>query len=272
MAMMPRTPPDWSTNDTPQEAPRPDSDLGTRSGGLLDGWQSPAWSLENSGLGLLLHPDTIAQIDFGDKTDVPSIQASDSIAGKLAQERGRPVPQELNINEHGAYQIAQAGGPLPFYMRAMSRPLPEQLPRIDRGRMEIDGNFDTHAEASSLIKQMVRDTAAGVYQGRIVEDFNRDWAGHNTPMPIPKDRTYWIGPGAISPIGRGPSYKTEYGRTYVDRNGDRKPDLEIEIDVKTHKQLVNYGDGGGFRLYDPKHVVQAPYIEPPHLSRKAPLK
>jgi hypothetical protein len=120
MAKMPSTPPGWNDDETSREAPRRDSDLGTRSGGLLDGWRSPAWSLENSGLGFLLHPDTIAQIDFGDKSDAPSIQAPASIAGKLAQERGRLVPQDLNINEHGAYQIAQAGGPLPFYMRARS--------------------------------------------------------------------------------------------------------------------------------------------------------
>ena len=154
----------------------------------------------------------------------------------------------------------------------MPIPSPEQLSSIDRARMEIDGNFDTHAEASGMIRQMVKDTAAGVYQGRIVEDFNRDWANHDTPVPIPKDRTYWVGPGGISPIGRTPSYETKYGRTYVDRNGDSKPDLELKIDPKTHRQLVNYGDGAGFQLYDPKRVVQPPYMEPPNLSRKVPLK
>jgi hypothetical protein len=157
-------------------------------------------------------------------------------------------------------------------MRLMPVPPPEQLTSIDRARMEIDGNFDTHAGAPGSIKQMVKDTAAGVYQGRIVEDFNRDRDSHDTPMPIAKDRAYWVGPGGISPMGRTQSYETSYGRTYVDRNGDRKPDLEIQIDPKTRGQLVNYGDGAGFRPFNPKQVVQPPYMEPPHLSRRIPLK
>jgi hypothetical protein len=128
------------------------------------------------------------------------------------------------------------------------------------------------AEAPGKVKQMVKDAAASVYQGRIVEDFNRDWASRHTPTPIPKDRTYWIGPGGISPIGRTPSYETRYGRTYVDRNGDGKPDLEIEIDPKSGEQLVNYGDGAGFQPYNPKRVIQPLYREPPHLSRRIPLK
>ncbi|HKQ43848.1 MAG TPA: hypothetical protein VJS47_00485 [Rhizomicrobium sp.] len=34
--------------------------------GILDGWQPPGWSLARSGLGVLLPPETIAQIDLGD--------------------------------------------------------------------------------------------------------------------------------------------------------------------------------------------------------------
>jgi len=267
MAKLPRIPSGW--NDQPQEASPQESGLST-TGGLLDGWQQPGWSLENSGLGIFLHPETITQIDFGDKGD--PVQAPASIADKLSQERAHLFPSEIDSSTNGRFQIAQAGGPLPYFMRAMPVPTPGQLPRIDRERMEIDGNFDTHAGAPGVIQQKVKDTAAAVYQGRIVEDFNRDWANRDTPMPIPKDRTYWIGPGGISPIGRTQSYETKYGRTYVDRNGDSKPDLEIQIDPKTHRQLVNYGDGAGFQPYDPNRVVQPPYIEPPHLSRKIPLK
>jgi hypothetical protein len=276
MVTLPRTPSGWNDQSTsaPQETSPPDFNPDNMSGGLLDGWQSPAWSLENSGLGLVLRPDIIARIDFGGEGDSPSLQAPDSMAGKLSQERGYSFSPEndLNMDNRDGYQIAQAGGPLPYYMRLMPGPRPGQLPVLDRARMEIDGGFDTHAEAPGAIKQMVRDTAAGVYQGRIVEDFNRDWFSGNTPLPIPKDRTYWVSPGGISPIGRTPSYETKYGRTYVDRNGDRKPDLEMQIDPKTREPLVNYGDGAGFRPYDPKRVVQPPYIEPPNLSRKIPLK
>ena len=66
MAKLPRIPPEWNDQPAPQETPLPGPDLHNRSGGLLDGWQQPGWSLENSGLGLLLRPQTIAQIDFGD--------------------------------------------------------------------------------------------------------------------------------------------------------------------------------------------------------------
>ncbi|HKX64136.1 MAG TPA: pesticin C-terminus-like muramidase [Rhizomicrobium sp.] len=69
MVKLPRTPQAW--NDQPAAAPQAtpplDSDLNNGSSGLLGGWQSPAWSLENSGLSFVLHPQTIAQIDFGDK-------------------------------------------------------------------------------------------------------------------------------------------------------------------------------------------------------------
>ena len=237
----------------------------------MDGWQSPGWSLENSGLGLVLHPDAVVEIDIGGKGD--SIQAPSSMADRLAQERSHFIPEnDFSMNKRDGYKIAQAGGPLPYYMRGMPLPRPEQLPSIDRARMEIDGNFDTHAEAPGKAQQMIKDAAGGVYQGRIVEDFNRDRASHDTPLQIPKDRAYWVGPGGISPIGRTPSYETSYGRTYVDRNGDSKPDLEIEIDSKTGRQLVNYGDGAGFQPYDPRRVIQPPYMEPPHLSRRIPLK
>jgi hypothetical protein len=101
------------------------------------------------------------------------------------------------MNKHD--QIAQAGGPLPYYMRVMPVPSPEQLSSIDRARMEIDGNFDTHAEAPGKIRQMVEDAAGAVYRGRIVEDFNRDWANHDTPVPIPKDRTTGSAPAEFRP-------------------------------------------------------------------------
>ena len=269
MAKLPRIPSGWDEDPATPEASLRESGQGT-AGGLLDGWEQPGWSLENSGLGILLHPETITRTDFSDKGGPAETPVS--LAGKLAEERSQLFPWESGSSTNRHLQIAQAGGPLPFYMRAVPVPRPAQLPRIDRERMEIDGTFDTHAEAPGAIRQKVMDAATGVYQGRIVEDFNRDWANHDTPIPIPKDRTYWIGPDGISPIGRTQSYETKYGRTYVHRNGDRKPDLEIEIDPKTGEQLVNYGDGAGFQPYNPKRVVKPPYIEPPHLSRKIPLK
>jgi hypothetical protein len=113
MAKLSRIPPGWNDRP-PQEAPSPDSGLGT-AGGLLDGWQQPGWSLENSGLGLLLHPETITQIDFGDKGD-PG-QAPASIADRLARERTQHFLSENGSSTNGHFQIAQAGGPLPFYMR-----------------------------------------------------------------------------------------------------------------------------------------------------------
>jgi len=69
MGKMPSTPPEWDdqATDAPQQTLPSGSD--NASGGLLSGLQSPDWNLENSGLGFLLHPQTIAQIDFGDGQD-----------------------------------------------------------------------------------------------------------------------------------------------------------------------------------------------------------
>ena len=76
MVKLPRTPSAWNDQPAavPQETPSSTSALGIRPGGLLDGWRSPAWSLENSGLSLVLHPQTIAQIDFGDGQSSHPIQ------------------------------------------------------------------------------------------------------------------------------------------------------------------------------------------------------
>jgi len=67
MAKLPNLPQAWNDQSAaaPQETPRSGPDLDNRPGGLLGGLQTPGWNLENSGLGLLLHPQTIAQIDFG---------------------------------------------------------------------------------------------------------------------------------------------------------------------------------------------------------------
>jgi hypothetical protein len=69
MVNLPIWPQEWNDQsaDTPQENPRPDPDVNTGPERILDGWQSPGWSLENSGLGFLL--PTIAQIDFGGGQD-----------------------------------------------------------------------------------------------------------------------------------------------------------------------------------------------------------
>jgi hypothetical protein len=92
MVKLPRWPQEWSDQAAPQETARPDINNGP--GGLSDGWQAPGWSPAGSGLGLLLDPETMAQIDFGDKGDSPSIQAPASMADKLAQERSHFFPPE----------------------------------------------------------------------------------------------------------------------------------------------------------------------------------
>jgi hypothetical protein len=66
MAKLPPTPPEWKESAAlPLENPLSGPTLNNEPKGLLDGWQAPDWSLEHSGLSLLLHPETIAQIDFG---------------------------------------------------------------------------------------------------------------------------------------------------------------------------------------------------------------
>lgn len=77
MVKLPRTPSAWNDQSAaaPQETPPSSSALEIRPGGLLDGWRTPAWSLENSGLNFVLHPQTIAQIDFGDRQGPHAVQA-----------------------------------------------------------------------------------------------------------------------------------------------------------------------------------------------------
>ena len=69
MVKLPRIPQAWKDQSagTPQEILRARPDLNAMSEGILGGWQPPGWSLEGSGPGFLLDPETIAQIDFGDR-------------------------------------------------------------------------------------------------------------------------------------------------------------------------------------------------------------
>jgi len=67
MVKLPRPPQAWNDQPaaTPQETPLSGPDIDSGSAGLLDGLQTPGWHLENSGLGFLFHPQTVAQIDLG---------------------------------------------------------------------------------------------------------------------------------------------------------------------------------------------------------------
>ena len=85
MVQLPRIPQAWEDQSAsaPQDASQPD--LNHRSGGILDGWQPPGWSPASSGLAFLLHPQTIAQIDFGDRQGPHAVQAmAGQSAGNLA--------------------------------------------------------------------------------------------------------------------------------------------------------------------------------------------
>ena len=68
MVKLPRIP--QEKDDQPDITPQDPSDAGAArsesSGGILDGWKPPEWNLHDSGLGILLDPETIAQIDFGE--------------------------------------------------------------------------------------------------------------------------------------------------------------------------------------------------------------
>lgn len=108
MVKLPRTPSGW--NDQPAAAPREtpplDSDLHNGPSGLLGGWQSPAWSLENSGLSLVLHPQTIAQIDFGDRQGPHAVQAmAGQIAGTMAA--GAASPRARSAQTHTTANMAE---------------------------------------------------------------------------------------------------------------------------------------------------------------------
>lgn len=69
-------------------------DAGAKRQGILDGWQPPGWSLARSGLGVLLDPQTIAQIDLGDRQGPHAVQAmAGQAAGTMATSSRAPSAQ-----------------------------------------------------------------------------------------------------------------------------------------------------------------------------------
>ncbi|HKU65255.1 MAG TPA: hypothetical protein VJQ06_09365 [Rhizomicrobium sp.] len=87
MVKLPRIPQAWEDQSagTPQETLPARLDLNAMPEGILDGWQPPGWSPAGSGLAFLLHPQTIAQIDFGDRQGPHAVQAmAGQSAGNLA--------------------------------------------------------------------------------------------------------------------------------------------------------------------------------------------
>ena len=196
MVQLPRIPQAWEDQSAsaPQDASRPD--LNDGAGGILDGWQPPGWSPAGSGLAFLFHPQTIAQIDFGDKDASPPMQAPVSIAGKLAREGSYRVPPEnsLNMNEHDGYRIAQAGGPLPYPLRQQPIPrfTPERIPGYRTERMDADGNVYDHLAEPSDIRGAMLDIAARGRQSEIGKYFELDKKAFNTPMLLDKKRNFGL--------------------------------------------------------------------------------
>ena len=273
MVKLPRIPQAWKDQSagTPQETIRARPDLNAMSEGILGGWQPPGWSLEGSGPGFLLDPETIAQIDFGDKGASPPIQAPVSIAGKLTQEGSyRFLPENgLNMNEHDGYRIAQAGGPLPYPLRRQPIPrfTPERIPGYRTERMDADGNVYDHLAEPSDIRGAMLDIAARGRQSQVGKDFELDKNAFNTPMLLDKKTQFWSAPDSFPLVGwRGDTYRTAQGKYYIDRNGDGSVDVKVYQDPKSNVTMIDYGDGAGFRPYDPKRVLPPPYVTPPLIS------
>ena len=258
MVQLPRIPQAWKDQSAsaPPDASRPD--LNDRSGGILDGWQPLGWSLEGSGPGFLLDPETIAQIDFGDKDASPPMQAPVSIAGKLTQEGSyRFLPENsLNMNEHDGYRIAQAGGPLPYPLRQAPIPRfePYNMPGMNRVGKERATNLKEALENmkdSTEIGEDLREIGSRAGQVNVQSNFDADLHSQYN-MPIVQFRqSYVVSGDSIAPVGKGNTWRTPDGKYYVDRNGDTHPDIEIKYD-KTGKAYVNYGDGRGSILFDRK--------------------
>jgi hypothetical protein len=99
MVKLPQTPPGWDdpSADAPQETPRPALDPGAFSGGILDGWRPPGWSLASSGLGFLLHPQTLAQINFGDTQGSAQPVAAQAVADAQAAPPSHWSPADNSV-------------------------------------------------------------------------------------------------------------------------------------------------------------------------------
>jgi hypothetical protein len=271
MAMMPKIPQAWENEPdrTSPQASQPPRDPNNGLGGLLEGWRPPGWSLESSGLNFLLHPETVAQIDFGDKGDAGGTQLSDSISGKLTREKEGIFPYALNENTGGTYQVAQAGGPLQYPLRQVPSPrfTPERIPGYNTARMEADGNVYDHLSEPEDIHGAMLDIAARGRQVQVGKDYESMKQKFTTPMLVDKNTQFFMAPNSFPVTGwRGNTYKTTSGEYYIDRNGDGHVDVKTYYDPKTNVTMIDYGDGAGLRPYDPKKVLPPPYTAPPLIS------
>jgi GH24 family phage-related lysozyme (muramidase) len=76
----------------------------------LDGWQTPDWSPERSGLSLLFDPQTIAQIDFGNG---PGAHMAQPLAGQIAaagNTGANSAPQKPDLTASGAEALTRFEG------------------------------------------------------------------------------------------------------------------------------------------------------------------
>lgn len=113
MVKLPSPPQAW--NDQPaaaqQETPSSGPDLDNISGGLLEGVQPTGWSRENSGLSLLLHPQTIAQIDFGQGSHAEHAMTGQTIVASPATPAATPsTPQTAGLTAAGATALTRFEG------------------------------------------------------------------------------------------------------------------------------------------------------------------
>jgi len=178
MVTLPTPPQSWN-DETPgtQETQPPGPYLDNGSEGLLGGFQSPDWSLVNSGLGFLFHPQTIAQMDLGQgphgaqPVDAQAIQPSHWSAGdnsvhlsddmsSVAESVGREFNQKTGKNlvvTGGARTPARQAEVMYDKFRAGDR----STYKGPSGR-EIQGIYDRGTAAGQTREQMLQGMAATI--------------------------------------------------------------------------------------------------------------
>lgn len=269
MARLPDIPQNW--NDHFAAPQRADLDLNIGSAGLLGGWRQPDWNLENSGLGLVLPLETLARIDFGDRS--PAAQA-DTLAESVPYSNVHDTLAALGVKPGHGFSPADQGAQIqlaagndnsyrPSKRRAEEYRGPTYNPRgigpnasnptrpRDFGTSESvpDAKAGFLGALQSFVEPFV-DAKKLFYQTKIQKQFD-DNGGVSKMEP----RSF-VGEDIGQYYSR-PGYKDRNGGFWVDRNFDGSVDEHIFF-----KNGIEFRDyGTGIQRWKPNN--RPPFPPPP---------
>jgi hypothetical protein len=179
MVKLPRWPQEWNDQsaDTLREIPRPGPDLNTGPDRILDGWQSPSWNLESSGLSLVLHPQTIAQIDF---SDGQGVHAAQPMAAQAPADQQAAQPPHWSAADNSVHLSNDMSG----VAESVGREFNQKTGR----NLVVTGGARTPARQAEVMYDKFRDGDRSTYPGpsgrEIQEIYDRGTADGQTREQI----------------------------------------------------------------------------------------